>query len=398
MKFKILENKEEYHSALCEIDGLIALDPGPSSDKGRHLALLSLIVEDYERKRYRFDQSDPIDVLRFIIEQQGIEPKDLVPLLGSRSKASELLSRKRPLTLSMIRSLHRGLGIPADVLLRDSVSAEEEPSSIHWERFPIREMIKRRWIDIDIKTAKINAQLIIESFLKPIGGIQASPVLCRKTRHVRAVRDFDYYALEAWRAQVLRRATSFKALEFHKNHMSMEVLGEVARLSKSQKGPLLACDVLKSYGIIVIVEPHLPKTYLDGAAFLSPSGTPVIGLTLRHDRIDNFWFVLMHELVHVWKHLSDSMEAIVDDLDANNIGEEMEDEADLMAQEALIPSKEWDNSAARHLGTVDGAVELAYKLRIHPAIVAGRIRQEHRNYRKLSHMLGHGEMSVLFNH
>ncbi len=68
-------------------------------------------------------------------------------------------------------------------------------------------------------------------------------------------------------------------------------------------------------GIHLILVSHLPKTYLDGAAMLMPNGTPVIGLTLRHDRVDNFWFTLLHELAHVARHLSEKEPIIVDDLD-----------------------------------------------------------------------------------
>ena len=71
-------------------------------------------------------------------------------------------------------------------------------------------------------------------------------------------------------------------------------------------------EYLAHSGIPLVVEPHLPQTYLDGAAFLLPAGRPVIGLTLRYDRLDNFWFVLFHELAHVVKHLrKDRLEAIV---------------------------------------------------------------------------------------
>ena len=70
------------------------------------------------------------------------------------------------------------------------------------------------------------------------------------------------------------------------------------------------------HGIPLVVEPHLPKTRLDGAAMLSSKGRPVIGLTIRHDRIDNFWFTLVHELIHVQEHLTTDSETFIDDIES----------------------------------------------------------------------------------
>lgn len=102
-----------------------------------------------------------------------------------------------------------------------------------------------------------------------------------------------------------------------KDSIKHNVFQEIARLSYFENGPLLAREYLEKQGIHLIVVSHLPKTYLDGAAKLMPDGTPVIGLTIRHDRIDNFWFCLLHELTHVAKHLSGSAPIIIDDLDEN---------------------------------------------------------------------------------
>ena len=82
-----------------------------------------------------------------------------------------------------------------------------------------------------------------------------------------------------------------------------DLLNQVARLSPAANGPRKAVEFLAEQGIAVEIVPHLPRTHLDGAAMKSAGGRPVIGLTLRYDRIDNFWWVLMHELAHVVKHL-----------------------------------------------------------------------------------------------
>jgi HTH-type transcriptional regulator / antitoxin HigA len=123
---------------------------------------------------------------------------------------------------------------------------------------------------------------------------------------------------------------------------------------------------------------------------------PVIVLTLRHDRLDNFWFVVVHELVHVFKHLRSEAVSFYDDLDADDQSDPKEVEADRLAGEVLIPSAEWQASPASKLRSPDAANHLAQRLKIHPAIVAGRIRRVYRDYRVLSGMVGQGDVRKHF--
>ena len=116
---KLIKSDNDYKVALAEVEALVDQDPGPDSPEGARLELLSLLIQDCESRKYGNSLPDPIDAIQFRMEQQNLSRKDLVPFIGSRSKVSEVLSRKRPLTLSMIRALHSGLGIPAKVLLKD---------------------------------------------------------------------------------------------------------------------------------------------------------------------------------------------------------------------------------------------------------------------------------------
>ena len=130
---------------------------------------------------------------------------------------------------------------------------------------------------------------------------------------------------------------------------------------------------------------------------LSEDGRPVIGLTLRFDRIDNFWFTLMHELAHVAKHLEDYKEPFFDDLQVVNTNDSREMEADKLAQNAMIPRHLWTRSDAFRQQTPDSIVKFADELYIHPAIVAGRIRREKNNYYILSQFVGLGQVQTLFS-
>ena len=151
--------------------------------------------------------------------------------------------------------------------------------------------------------------------------------------------------------------------------------------------------------------PHLPRTHLDGAAFRLSDGRPVIGMTLRYDRIDNFWFTLLHELAHVSLHLDGCGEedVFVDDHSLRNVeagvgdsGDSKEQDADSLAGEALIPGEVWETSSVRDNPSPNGVINLAQNLGIHPAIIAGRIRHECGNYRLLSQFVGVGEVRRQF--
>lgn len=118
MEAKILKTEAEYAAALQRVENLMGAAAG--TPEAEALDLWSLLVEDFEAREYRIGPPDPIDAVRFRMEQQGLTPRDLESCLGGKSKVSEVLNRKRPLSLAMIRKLHKTLGIPAEVLLRES--------------------------------------------------------------------------------------------------------------------------------------------------------------------------------------------------------------------------------------------------------------------------------------
>ena len=116
MKIKILKTEDEYEAALARIESLMDAEPG--SPQEEELELLVLLVENYEAEHYPIDLPDPVEAIKFRMDQEGLTPKDMIQYLGSQSKVSEVLNHKRTLSLSMMRALNQGLGIPGEVLLQ----------------------------------------------------------------------------------------------------------------------------------------------------------------------------------------------------------------------------------------------------------------------------------------
>jgi HTH-type transcriptional regulator/antitoxin HigA len=117
MKAKILKTEEDYQAALARIESL--MDAKPGSAREEELELWSVLVERYEQEHFPIDLPDPIEAIKFRMEQEGLRQKDLEKYFPGKNRVSEVLHRKRPLSIGMIRALHRGLGIPAEVLLRE---------------------------------------------------------------------------------------------------------------------------------------------------------------------------------------------------------------------------------------------------------------------------------------
>ena len=205
----------------------------------------------------------------------------------------------------------------------------------------------------------------------------------------------DLTALRAWCAAALIKA--------HGRRVS----GPIRKLNDERAGRALAglsadaeaLDLVEAKlarsGIVFVKRwDHLPGTYLDGAAMLRADGVPIIALTLRHDRLDNFWFTLLHEFCHVRKHLLAGTSIIVDDLDVNS-SDKIEDEADLFAQNCLIPPELWAATKSEALSPED-IISIAGTAGVNPAVVAGRWRRDFGDYRDFSKTLGHNEVRAKF--
>ncbi len=123
MEIRPIRNDADYKAALAEVSQLVERDPEPGTSAGDHLDVLATLVQAYEAKHHSIELPDPVEAIKFRMEQGGLTPKDLEPMIGKRNRVYEILNRKRSLTLPMIWKLHQELGIPAESLIRPPMEA-----------------------------------------------------------------------------------------------------------------------------------------------------------------------------------------------------------------------------------------------------------------------------------
>jgi HTH-type transcriptional regulator / antitoxin HigA len=116
MEIAPIKTERDYRLALEEVEALMTAER--DTPEGDRLDVLVTLVEAWEARHYPLDLPDPVEAIKYHMEQKGLSPKDLAPFIGTRNRVYEVLNRKRPLTLKMIRQLHKGLGIPAESLIR----------------------------------------------------------------------------------------------------------------------------------------------------------------------------------------------------------------------------------------------------------------------------------------
>ncbi|KAA5539041.1 helix-turn-helix domain-containing protein [Adhaeribacter rhizoryzae] len=116
-----VKNEEDYKEAMSRIDAILAQNPEPGTDLFDELELLSTLVHAYEEIHYPIDTPDPIEAIKYVMEEKGWKNKDLEPFIGPKSRVSEILNRKRYFTLEQINNLHKELNIPLEVFINDKV-------------------------------------------------------------------------------------------------------------------------------------------------------------------------------------------------------------------------------------------------------------------------------------
>jgi len=395
MKAKILHSETDYEKALAYLETLMETETG--SAKEDDLELFSFLVENYEKEHFPLDLPDPIAAIEFRMEQQGLTHKDMQKYLGSQSKVSEVLRGKRPLSLSMIHKLHFKLGIPAEVLLQEK-GRELEQLKYRWQDYPFREMYNHGYFPAfngSLSEAKQHAGKILSGLFSVFQGALPEPLYCKRSE-----RPINEKALLAWQARILSLLNNEQLPAFERQSLDDELLRKLVHLSYYDRGPQLVREYLNKKGIHFVTLAHLQRTYLDGATFLTNAGHPVIAITLRYDRLDNFWFTLFHELAHVYLHLNDASIAFFDETIQSNheINSPQETETNTFARNALVSPDYWVTHCVPNLPNFSRAqiLQHAEALEISPAILAGRVRWEIQDFKKHSNLIGRNQVRDQF--
>lgn len=396
-RIRPIRTEQDYDDALKMIEEVF--DAPEGSEEADRRDVLAVLIERYEDEHYPIDLPDPIEAIKARMDDLDLSQRDLVPYIGSASKVSEVLSRKRPLSIRMIRALHAGLGIPTDVLLQEcGAQLPDLPEGMDPAKFPVNELARYGVFEsLGFSRPADHVEECIQYLITAAGGYDTVPAgMFRHGRSERLRDNQNTTALNAWLLWILSQARLTATRQrFVPADVNGEFLATLTHMSVLNDGPRVAVELLAQYGIVVITAPHFKQTYLDGASLLDQEGNAVIGLTLRYDRLDNFWFTLLHEIGHLVLHLTEGG-YIADDMTLRDQlnDSDIEREADRFTERALLPhdfdQQEWDRWSGEQIR------RYAIEHSIHPAIVAGHIRYQQKNYRRFSKLVGHRQVKMWF--
>lgn len=275
---------------------------------------------------------------------------------------------------------------------KGSIFSWSDIDDVVWTQFPAREMAKRGWFDVPSKS---DVNQLARNYFLQVAGPQFASAYHRKKMHGESIP--NEYALLAWQARILARARDIVETHDPPEFVADDRwIAELVALTRRKDGPKRAQILLLSKGIILVTEKQLSGTYLDGGAMLDRDGRPVIGLTLRFDRLDNFWFVLLHELGHVFLHLMDGLRYDFFDEEETSGEDKVEREADSFALESLIPEAKWEVCLSRFALSEEAVQIDAKNLGVDASIIAGRIRKERCDYTILTSLIGQGQVASQF--
>ncbi len=368
-------------------------------------------VADYEKLRSgrvkRLFPTSIGEIGQTLIEARiarNLSQRELADRLGMKEQQIQRYEQDRYLTANLTR-----VAEVADALQFDLVAFFESRTDTLLERIapnlrdgfdisklPVKEMKKRGWLSQmrlpEHLTGPLSDMDLAAAFVSQAVGSHAL-----HRQHVRSGSKQDPYSLLAWRARLLQRAKSLETSNPIRPLETQSLVRSLVGLSTKKNGPVETVELLRQHGIILIIERHLPSTHLDGAAMMVNGDTPIIGLTLRHDRLDNFWFTLLHELGHVFLHRDQGLrEGFFDEEGAPSV-DKLEKEADSFAESAFITNEVWAKSFVRFTRDKNQVIEFAKNRGISGAVVAGRIRRERKDYTIFSELVGQGELRKMMS-
>lgn len=409
-RFKVaLRDFQEIELVRQGIDPIIVAAQRDSLEQ--QLKDLEAQIFDYEKLRSgrvkRLFPTSILDIGQNLIEAriaQGLSQRALAERLDMKEQQIQRYEQERYLTANLTRVAEVAEALQLDLVAffesRDGTTLNKIAPNLKGgfdaSKLPINEMKKRGWLSLmklpEIITGPLSEMDLAAAFVSQAVGSHSM-----NRQNVRAGSTTDEYSLLAWKARILSKARLAEASGGLPSFAGQKIVNELVGLSTRPSGPLDAINLLRDRGVILVIERHLPFTHLDGAAMLLNDEIPVIGLTLRHDRIDNFWFTLFHELGHIFRHRDRGLrEGFFDEEGATSLND-LESEADEFAESAFIPNEVWRKSFVRFTKSGEQVVKFAKERSIPSAIVAGRIRRERKDWSLFSDLVGQGSLRKLMS-
>jgi HTH-type transcriptional regulator/antitoxin HigA len=368
-------------------------------------------ILEYEKLRSgrvkRLFPDSILDIGQTLIEAritQGLSQRSLAERLDMKEQQVQRYEQERYLTANLTRIAEVAEALQLDLVAffesRSNTTLSKVAPNLKGgfdaSKLPINEMKKRGWLSLMRLPESVTGPLS-ETELAAAFVSQAVGSYSMHKQHVRAGSTSDEYSLLAWKARVLSKAKLIKASNELPGFSGQTVVSELVDLSTRPNGPVDAIALLRDHGVILIIERHLPSTHLDGAAMLLNDEIPVIGLTLRHDRLDNFWFTLFHELGHIFRHRERGLrEGFFDEEGALSLND-LESEADEFAESAFIPNEVWRKSFVRFTKVGEQVIQFAKERGISCAVVAGRIRRERKDWSLFGDLVGQNSLRELMS-
>ena len=240
---------------------------------------------------------------------RGMSQKDFADFLGMKEQQIQRYEAERYRSANLDRLIEFAEALDVDLKGIGQLVGDGKLGKINTEQasaFPIAEMYRRGWFEDfpgTLSEAKKSADVLLSAFFKPVASHWAPAALHRKS--VRTSAKVHEAAIAAWEARIITVAEEMAPhIIFDKDRVSDAWLESLVHLSAEPHGPKAAVEHLRDIGVSLVIEPHLPGTLLDGAAMRTAGNLVAIGMTLRHDRLDNFWFTLLHEIGHLVLHIS----------------------------------------------------------------------------------------------
>lgn len=419
----MITNEKQYKSTKASIDklaGAFAALEAPANDlpeilvKAQRSALRSQIDELEDDVRFYEDLRsgkitefaaeslhDLPDILIQARIARGMSQKDLGDFLGVAEQQIQRYEADRYRAASLDRLTDVADALNVRIAERAELIGSPRLDTVGpsaWQAFPLAEMYKRGWFEDfsgTLSQARKAAGDLIPAFLQGAHSQFVPMALHRKS--VRSSGQVHEAAIAAWEARVRTLADRIPPLRaFDRERLTDDWVRGLVALSLEDDGPRTAADYLRDAGISLVIERHLPGTLLDGAALASADHHAIVAMTLRHDRLDNFWFTLLHEVGHLKLHIRlGEYAAIFDDNDSPAV-DKVEQDADYFAQEALIPAANWNLAVSRFTRNEKAVMSDAKRFGVAPSVIAGRVRREANDYTLLRTMVGAGEVRRQF--